>query len=105
VAAVTGDRSKYIRNRAFDDAYYKDLVLKYLGKYGEAGRRDIDDVLTDKLSDVLSEPQKRSKIRNLLYAMSRRDATIQNIGSKKASRWILTDRGKENLALFSDKKI
>ena len=104
VAAVTGDWSKYIRNRAFDDAYYKDLVLKYLGKRGEASRRHIDEVLMEKLSDVLSEPQKNSKIRNLIYAMSKRDATIQNIGSNKASRWILTEKGKEILALLSDKK-
>ena len=79
-------------------------VLKYLGKYGEASRCDIDEVLMDKLSDVLSEPQKNSKIRNLIYAMSKRDATIQNIGSNKASRWILTEKGKEILALLSDKK-
>jgi hypothetical protein len=37
--------------------------------------------------------------------MSRRDATIQNTGSNKASHWILTDRGKGILALLSDKKI
>ena len=104
LAAVTGDRSQYIRNRAFDDAYYKDLVLKYLARYGEASRRDIDAVLLDKLSEVLTEEQKSSKVRNLIYAMSRRDETIRNDGTNKAPRWRLTDLGENKLAINSDKK-
>ena len=103
LAGVTGDRVKYIRNRAFDDAYYKDLVMKFLARYGQANRREIDEVLLDKLSEVLSEPQKRTKVRNLIYAMSRRDQTIKNTGSNKAPCWVLTDEGRNKLAINSDK--
>ena len=89
IASATDDRAQYIKNRAFDDAYYKQMVIKYLKKYGHASRKDIDVLLIDKLSDVLDEKQRRNKVRNLLYAMSRRDKTIQNVGSGKSSKWIL----------------
>ncbi|HED14642.1 MAG TPA: transcriptional regulator [Gammaproteobacteria bacterium] len=89
IAAATDDKAKYIKNRAFDDAHYKKMVIEYLKKYGKASRQDIDELLTDKLSDVLSEPQKSNKVRNLLYAMSKRDRTIRNSGPGRSSQWEL----------------
>ena len=65
------------------------MVIKYLKKYGKASRQDIDTLLMDKLSDVLSEQQKSNKVRNLLYAMSKRDRTIRNLGSGRRSQWEL----------------
>ena len=103
LAGVTGDRVKYIRNRAFDDSYYKDLILNYLKEYGEANRREIDEVLLDKLSDVLSETQKRTKVRNLIYSMSKQDCSIENIGSNKFPRWVVTAAGRNRLDINSNK--
>jgi len=103
LAGVTGERGKYIRNRAFDDSYYKDLILKYLAKYGEANRREIDDVLLGKLSEVLTETQKSTKVRNLIHAMSKQDGTIENIGSKKMPRWVVTAAGRNKLDINSNK--
>ena len=42
VASATGDKSTYIKNRAFDDGYYKKRVLAYIDEYGYASRTDID---------------------------------------------------------------
>jgi len=89
IAKVTGGRSEYIRNRAFDDAHYKDMILAYLKKYGSASKQDLAGLILDKLSDVLDEKQKANKLRNLLYAMSKRDKTIEKSGGKKKGRWIL----------------
>jgi ATP-dependent DNA helicase RecG len=89
IASVAGDKAQYIKNRAFDDAHYKQMVIKYLKKYGHASRQDILELLLDKLSDVLDEKQKRNKIRNLLYAMSKRDKTIRSMGAGSKSRWEL----------------
>lgn len=89
VAAATGDKSAYIKNRAFDDGYYKEMILAYLKKFGAASRSEIDDLLLDKLSDALDDKQKNNKVRNLLYAMSKKDATIKNIGSDKKPKWVL----------------
>ena len=94
VAAVTGDRAAYIRKRAFDDDYYKKLILSYLQRYGSATRKDIDDLLMDKLSDVLSKGQKRTKVKNLLAAMARGDMSIQTIGSTRNAKWIICEKSR-----------
>jgi len=49
VADHSGDRARYINNRAFDDKHYKQLILEYLEKFGSAKRLDIDQLLTGKL--------------------------------------------------------
>jgi len=41
----------------------------------------------DKLSDALSEKQKRTKIHNLLYEMTTKDKTIVNKGSRRSPKW------------------
>ncbi|MFQ5651410.1 MAG: transcriptional regulator, partial [bacterium] len=89
LAISTDKKAQYIKNRAFDDAHYKDLVIQYLRKYGEASRQDIDALLMDKLSNVLSREQKENKIRNLLHQMSKQDRSIRNIGAGRRSIWVL----------------
>jgi ATP-dependent DNA helicase RecG len=88
IASVTGDKAWYIRNCAFDDEHYKQMITKYLQQYPNASRQDIDTLLLDKLSDVLSENQKRIKMKNLLAAMSR-DGLIRNPGSRRFPLWVL----------------
>ena len=88
IASVTGEKAQYIRNRAFDDAHYKQMIVEYLRKYGQASRQDLDSLLLNKLSDVLTEPQKRNKVKNLIASMSRA-ATIRNAGPRGSPKWIL----------------
>ncbi|MCK4793228.1 MAG: transcriptional regulator, partial [Desulfobacteraceae bacterium] len=88
IAAATEDKATYIRHRSFDDAHYKQLILKYLSQYQEATRADMDRLLSGKLSDALNAGQKANKVRNLLQAM-RREGKICNEGSKKKPKWIL----------------
>lgn len=78
VAEATGDKADYIKNRAFDKAWYKELIIKFIKEYDKASREDIDALIKEKLSNTLSEQQKRTKIRNLLYEMSKKDETIFN---------------------------
>lgn len=89
IAKTTGNKGEYIRNRAFDDSYYKDLILDYLRKFGSASPDDLKGLVLDKLSDALDEKQKQNKFRNLLYAMSKRDQTIEKQGSPQKGRWVL----------------
>lgn len=89
VAQSTGNKSDYIRNRAFNDAYYKDLILDYLKHYGSASRAELVTLILDKLSDALDEKQKQNKFRNLLNTMSTRDQTIEKSGGLHKGRWIL----------------
>lgn len=88
IAEAIEDKATYIHHRAFDDAYYKQLIVKYLSQYRRASRADIDRLLKEKLSDVLEEKQKGHKIRNLLQAL-RKEGKIQNVGSRKKPKWVL----------------
>jgi len=87
----------YIKNRAFDDEYYKDLIVSYLKKYKSASRKDLDDLLHDKLSDALEPKQKTNKIRNLIFAMSGKDKTIVNKGTTRNLIWVLNEDNPNNL--------
>ena len=91
VAAVTEDKSLYIKHRAFDNTHYKKMIISFIKKFGAAGRNDLDKLLLDKLSDVLDEEQKNKKIDNLLQEMARKDRTIKNIGSRRWPKWTLTE--------------
>ena len=88
VAEWTGQKASYIRNKGLDDGYYRKLVTDYLKKYGQATRKDMDDLLLAKLPDVLDATQKAHKIRNLLQAM-RRDDLIHRTGPKATAIWRL----------------
>lgn len=96
IAAITGDKSTYIKNRAFDKEHYKKLIISFLEKYGSASREDIDNLILDKLSDALDEEQKKKKVTNILYEMRKKDNTIINTGSNRKSRWELTSKKVEN---------
>jgi ATP-dependent DNA helicase RecG len=71
IASLTGDKTTYIKNRAFDDDHYKQMILNYLEKFGSATRNDFEKLILDKLSDVLTLPQKKDKVKNLLQDMRR----------------------------------
>jgi ATP-dependent DNA helicase RecG len=68
--------AEYIHNRSFDDAHFKKMIVDYLKKYGEAKRSALDILLMPKISEALSENQKKSKIGNWLSAL-RRDHCIE----------------------------
>ncbi|TWU02223.1 RNA-binding domain-containing protein [Stieleria varia] len=97
VAAATDDKEAYIRNRAFDKDYYKDLVKKYLSQYEEASRPQIDRLLQDKLSDALDEKQKKQFVTNLLQEM-KRDGTVVADGTTRWAKWRMskTDADAQN---------
>lgn len=86
VAVATDDKESYIRNRAFDKEYYKDLVLAYVREFGEATRSQIDRLLKDKLSDVLDEKQKKKSVTNLLQEM-KGEGTIVPDGTTRWAKW------------------
>ena len=92
VAATTGDTAEYIRHRAFDDAYYCDLILEYLKTFGQGRRPDFERLLAGKLSDVLNDRQKTAKIHNLLQKM-KRQGKIASEGRTSGVVWKLVPLG------------
>jgi len=87
VAGTTGEMAQYIKNRPFHANHYKQMVTDYLIKNPDASRQDIDDLLISVLPDVLSEKQKKNKVTNFLYSMSKLDKTIINKGNNRNPRW------------------
>ncbi len=86
VAQVTNERAQYIKNRAFDADHYEQLILKFIDRYGPASRTDIDDLIMDKLPEILDLTQKKNKIGNLVAKM-RRGKLIRNEGTYKCPKW------------------
>jgi ATP-dependent DNA helicase RecG len=76
VAAMTGQKARHIKNKGFDDQYYQDFIVKMLKEHGSVTRKDIDDLLIEKLPAILTDAQKKKKIQNLLSKMSQRDGGI-----------------------------
>ncbi len=87
IAKVTGDKTSYIKLRGFKDEHYKKMILEYLDKYTTANKQDIDKLILDILPDILDENKKSNKVRNLVYAMSKRDKTIINTGTTRNPIW------------------
>lgn len=89
-AAKSIDESTtYIKNKGFDDKYYKDLIVEYLKQYGKAKKKDIRELLWDKLPDVLSDVQKENKIRNMLTMLKKQGVIDKDSENQQKSNWIL----------------
>lgn len=87
ISKNTDQRARYIKNRAFDADHYIQMILKYIDKYGSATRKDIDNLIMDKLPEILELNQKKHKVGNLISEM-RRKGLIRNKGSSKKPQWI-----------------
>lgn len=92
IAAVTGEKAAYIKNRPFNKKYYKDLITSFISKYGHAGRVDIDKLLMDILPVIMTAKQKKVKINNLLNEMANKDGSIKNSGSRRKPVWVLNNK-------------
>ena len=88
VADKTDLKAEYIKTRGLKDDHFKKLILEYLDRYGQVSKEEIDKLLLDILPGVLDEKQRKNKIRNLVYAMSKRDKTIINQGTNRHPKWV-----------------
>lgn len=88
VAQKTGQKASYSKNKAFDKSYYLDLIEKAIKEHKSLERKDIDDLLWNKLPDWMEEQQKKNKINNLLSEL-RRSNKIENKGTYKMPKWVL----------------
>lgn len=84
--------AQYIKNKGFDDRYYKDLIVQYLEVYHNARKKDIRELLWDKLPDALSEQQKEYKIGNLLASLKRDKVIEKSTSSRQNAEWILISK-------------
>lgn len=71
VASVTGQESQYIKVKGIEDDYCKKMIVDYLTKFKAGKRYNFEEMLADKLSPLLTEKQKKDKIKNILQAMKK----------------------------------
>lgn len=88
VAQKTGQKAAYSKNKGFDKSYYIDLIEKAIKEHKSLERKDIDDLLWNKLPEWMDEQQKKNKIKNLISELNRL-GKIKNTGTRKDSVWIL----------------
>lgn len=91
LAASTEDgrlKAQHLKQKGFDDDYYRQMIVEYLKKYGSATRKDLDQLLLSKLPEILDEKQKANKVSNLLGAL-RQLHLIKNAGTTSKPKYIL----------------
>ena len=89
VAKTIKEEAAYIKNRAFNDQYYRNLIVEFLKQYGSATKKQIRELLIEKLPDSLSDIQKEQKIGNLLTSL-RRQNIISVVGHEgRQPQWAL----------------
>ncbi len=91
VAKATSSKADYIRTRAQDNAHYEKLLLDYLGTFKKATRSEINDLLLNKLSEALTQAQRKCKISNLLTSL-KAQGKIDNQGSRRKPQWVLLNQ-------------
>lgn len=72
VAEATGQKVDYIKLRGIDDDYIQKVITDYLRKFKEGKRQNFESVLLEKLPDILSIEQKRTKIKNNLQNLRKK---------------------------------
>lgn len=89
VAEQLDEKAQYTKNKGMDDAYYMDLIVKYLKKFESASKEDVRCLLLSKLPDSMNEKQKEDKIRNMLYSMHKKGVIDRDGSNRRLSKWIL----------------
>lgn len=90
LAAVSRQKAQYLHNRGLDNQHYAELIIEHIRKFQAITRKEADDLLIPKLSDILNEKQKKSKVHNILASMVRL-GTIENIGTRPQPSYVLVE--------------
>jgi len=71
VAEKTNEQGDYMKMKGIEDEYAQKMIIDYLKKFNTANRKDFENMLLDKLSDVLDNQQKKDKVKNLLQKLKK----------------------------------
>jgi ATP-dependent DNA helicase RecG len=88
VAQETRQKASYSKTKGFDKQYYLDLICKALDEHESLTRKDIDELLWNKLPEWMDNQQRKHKVSNLLGELKKANK-IQNRGGMKYSEWVL----------------
>jgi len=92
ISEITNEKVKYIKNLGLSNDMYKQKIIQFIKKYEKATRKEINDLLFDQMPDILSEKEKKRKIKYLLIeCLSQKEKKIKNIGTLMNSVWVLNN--------------
>lgn len=94
LAEITNQKASYTKNKGLDKEDYKEFILKHIKNHGHANRGEIDELLLNILPNNKNEKQRKIYINNMIREMA--GVSIENIGSRTKSKWILLKKIKEN---------
>jgi ATP-dependent DNA helicase RecG len=86
LAQKTGQKASYSKNKAFDKQYYLDLICKAVREHGSLTRKEIDELLWNKLPEWMDDKQRKNKVTNLITEC-RQNGRIMNYGSDSMPKW------------------
>lgn len=90
VAKITHQETDYMNKVGIDDDYCKKMILDYIRKFGSAKKSQLEEFLLPKLSENLSEQQKKDKIKNILQTLKKEQKITVNPNSS-AREWIMSN--------------
>lgn len=93
IAAVTGTKPSYTRNRGIEKTRLKEFVLQHIREFGPTPRTQFEELLFSMLPAVLSIEKKRNKVKNLLTEMRMQDKSVQCKTSNGISLWEIKNNG------------
>lgn len=85
-----GMKAEYTKNKGLTNKYYRDLVITAVKQHKTLTRKDINDLLLEKLPSYMTEKQKINKIGNILGSL-RNQKIIVNTGSDHQPIWKLRE--------------
>ena len=88
IANITDKKAEYSKNKGMNKQYYLDFILQAISQHGSMNRKDIDNLLWNKLPEIINDNQKKNMIKNLISELRTADK-IMNNGTKKDPIWIL----------------
>ena len=88
IAKIIDEKENYIYNIGLENEFYKNLIIKYISEYGQASRKEIINLLKDKLPSSLNEKTKINRIRYLLESL-KKEGKIYNEKESGVSCWKL----------------
>jgi len=91
VSQVTDQKATYTKNKGLNKQYYLDIILESIKHHSHLSRKDIDELLWEKLPDIYNDNQKKNKITNLIAELRKNDKII-NKGTFAYPKWELFTR-------------
>lgn len=90
VAQTTGQRVVYSKHKGLDGKACEEMLLNSLRDHRSLSKPEIVELLWNVLPDVLTDEQKRAKIKNLLYKLKKQKKIYCNVRGN-ASEWYINE--------------